>query len=489
MIRTTLIALFCVALIVVALACLPSPLGTAFNGALLQIAHVLLLVVLVPLTVMVALLVLMSTLTALWAVGVAIAPMQKVPLTYNLRSLTLRWKTTLTTALAFTLVTALLLVMLSFVNGIRQMAQGSGQPGNVVVLSDGATDEVMSNLPGAATVERLPREVQQKILRTGDGKAYLGTKEVYVILSQPLHRPTTMGAMRRLTQMRGVDNPEIAALVHGVHLIKGRWFASSGVPEIVLGEGIANLIAADRGQAAIEPGEEVILGPTTWKVVGIMKTGGTTFDSEIWTSDRKLASKTFGRENSYTSYVLRTAGEEEAREVAREIKDWRAEWSFDAWPETEYYAKFAQTVSFFLFAIVLVAFFMAAGGALGIMNTMFAAISQRRNDIGVLRILGYTRAQVLTSFLLESLGIALLGGLLGCALTVLGFWILSLSNALTVSSMLQSSSGGGRSVVFDLALNGPILLTGMLFSLLMGAVGGLLPAISAMRVRPLESLR
>src|SRR5438270_546799 len=100
-------------------------------------------------------LVVAAVLGSLWAVFVAVAPVQKVPLSYNVRSLSVRWKTTVMTALAFTLVTALLIVMLAFVNGMNRLTQGSGQPGNVMVLSDGATDEVMSNLPAGAGVERL----------------------------------------------------------------------------------------------------------------------------------------------------------------------------------------------------------------------------------------------------------------------------------------------------------------------------------------------
>jgi ABC-type lipoprotein release transport system permease subunit len=442
-----------------------------------------LLTLVVALFLALAPLVIAAVLGCLWAVFVAVAPVQKVPLSYNVRSLSVRWKTTVMTALAFTLVVALLIVMLAFVNGMDRLTQGSGQPGNVVVLSDGATDEVMSNLPAGASVERLPQEVQRKVLRTDDGKAYLATKEVYVIVSQPLRTPTAMGATRRLTQMRGMDDPEMAAKVHGVTLMQGgRWFKSTGEPEIVLGEGIAREIAKDHGKPKIEAGEEVELGPATWKVVGIMKTAGTTFDSEVWASDRKLATKTFGRENAYSCYVMRTAGLQDARYVANQLKNWRAEWSFDAWPEQEYYAKFNLTARLFLIAIAVVGVIMAAGGALGITNTMFAAISQRSKDIGVLRILGFTRGQVLTSFLLESLMIALVGGLLGCALG-------SLANGFTASSIIQSGMGGGRSVVLRLAVDLPTLAVGLGFGLLMGAVGGFLPAVSAMRLRPLESLR
>ena len=125
---------------------------------------------------------------------------------------------------------------------------------------------------------------------------------------------------------------------------------------------------------------------------------------------------------------------------------------------------------------------MSVGGIFGVMNTMFAAISQRTKDIGVLRLLGYARWQILVSFLLESLVIALVGGLLGCALG-------SLADGWTATSMMMGQGGGGKSVVLQLAVSADIIATGILLTLLMGLLGGLLPALSAMRLKPLEALR
>jgi ABC-type antimicrobial peptide transport system permease subunit len=113
---------------------------------------------------------------------------------------------------------------------------------------------------------------------------------------------------------------------------------------------------------------------------------------------------------------------------------------------------------------------------------MFAAISQRIKDIGVLRILGFASWQILVSFLLESLVIALVGGLLGCAL---GY----LANGWSASSIVGSGQGGGKSVVLKLVVDANTLATGMLLTLVMGGLGGLLPALSAMRLKPLDSLR
>ena len=126
---------------------------------------------------------------------------------------------------------------------------------------------------------------------------------------------------------------------------------------------------------------------------------------------------------------------------------------------------------------------MAIGGVFGVMNTMFAAISQRTKDIGVLRILGFARWQILVSFFLESLCLALLGGILGCALG-------SLANGLDATSTVGSSTGGSpKSVALKLIVDANTILAGMAFTLVMGAIGGLIPAWSAMRLRPLESLR
>ena len=149
--------------------------------------------------------------------------------------------------------------------------------------------------------------------------------------------------------------------------------------------------------------------------------------------------------------------------------------------ETDYYASLSETNAQFAYAIGFLAVVMSVGGVFGVMNTMFAAISQRTKDIGVLRLLGYARWQVLVSFLLESLVIALVGGLLGCGLG-------SLADGWTATSMMMGQ-GGGKSVVLQLAMSPDIVAAGILLTLLMGLLGGLLPALSAMRLKPLEALR
>src|SRR5262249_36990754 len=136
----------------------------------------------------------------------------------------------------------------------------------------------------------------------------------------------------------------------------------------------------------------------------------------------------------------------------------------------------------FLIMIGVVTFFLAIGGIFGVMNTMFAAISSRIKDIGVLRILGYARWQILVSFFLESLTIALLGGALGC---LIGYGI---ADGRTATSIVSGAGGGGgKSIILRLVVDANILGGGLLLALFMGILGGVLPSLKAMWVRPLES--
>jgi ABC-type lipoprotein release transport system permease subunit len=454
--------------------------------------------VLIILGVALALLVAISLLAALTSIVVVFLPVARVPVRYNLRNLQARWKSTLVTGLAFTLVVGLLTVMLAFVQGMDRLTEGSGQPGNIVVLSQGAVDESFSDLPPGVSVFHLPRHIQEQIRRekgdNGKPGKFWSVKEIYAVANQELPPSETGEERERLLQIRGVDDPLLAGKVHGLELEKGAWFSPSGVNprtghyEIVLGDGIARVLGADRGGGPLGPGDSITLGPRQWYVAGVMKPSSSVFGSEIWARDEQVA-RYFGNVKegaiSYTSLVVRVKDPALVRRAAEQIKKATTQGTFEAFPEVEYYAKQSQTSQQFLGAIVVVAVVMAFGGVLGIMNTMFAAISQRTRDIGVLRLLGFTRWQILRSFLLESVVIALLGGLLGCGLG-------ALAHGWTATSIVSSEAAGeanGKIVVFKLVVDGSILAASMLFTLVMGAVGGLIPAAVSMRLRPLESLR
>jgi ABC-type antimicrobial peptide transport system permease subunit len=307
------------------------------------------------------------------------------------------------------------------------------------------------------------------------------------------------GRQRRFVQMRGLDNMQTAAEIHGVTLTEGHsWGTPGGVSpigdnesakEIVIGHGIARTFGNDLGKPMLEKGDVLRLGEDKWVVVGIMAEGSAAFSSEIWTRARSVQ-ENFGRKDAsgaftYGSFVIRTKGPKEAKAAVEMLKDPKIVGrSFQAYTEREYYAKMNETSKQFSGAAWLVAFIMALGGILGIMNTMYAAVSQRSKDIGVLRLMGYRRWQILLSFHFESMLIAVVGGLLGCLLAYLIF------DGRTVTSIISSGQGGGgKTVVLRLVCDAQVLGIGAVFTLYMGAFGGFIPAFSAMRLRPLESLK
>ena len=445
----------------------------------------------------------------------ALLVVSKVPLSYNVRNLAVRWRTTVLTALAFTLVVALLIVMLAFVNGMYRLTEGSGQPGNIMVLSDGATDELFSNLPyqEISNIEREPG-----VLRD-DRDRPLSSREIYLVVNQPiphaeekaqsrslgtaffevlLHGTTiqkTERPSRRFVSVRGVEDPAMAGRVHNLGLLEGQWFSESGVAPLperegtkdardaiqaVIGEGLARELGPDIGKKRLAAGDIFELGPRKWIVTGIMNSAGSAFDSEVW-GKRELVGPMFGKSN-ISSMVLRTQPGN-AKALADHLTANFKESALAAQPESEYYSKLSDSNQQFLIGIIVISIIMAVGGIFGVMNTMYAAISQRIKDIGVLRILGFTPWQILVSFLLESLLIALIGGTIGCAL---GY----LADGGSASSIVTGGlGGGGKSVMLKLVVDANILSAGLLFTLVMGTLGGLLPALSAMRLKPLESLR
>src|SRR5262249_36935349 len=176
------------------------------------------------------------------------------------------------------------------------------------------------------------------------------------------------------------------------------------------------------------------------------------FGSEIW-ADCQMVGQLFNKGNYYTSLVLRTPDASSARRLSDELTHDFKKTALSAQPERAYYAQLAVTNEVFLYSAYVVAAIMAVGGVFGVMNTMFAAISQRTQDIGVLRILGFTRWQILVSFLLESLLLALVGGALGC---FLGYQ----ANGWAVTSFLEN-----RTLVFRMIVDGNTLAVGMLFTL------------------------
>ncbi len=431
----------------------------------------------------------------------------KVPLTYNLRNLAVRWKTTALTGLAFTVVLALLTVMLAFVNGLNSLTSNSGIAGNVFVLSEGATDELFSSLYKGdiekIELEKATEDVDGRRLSamikvkeisgpSATGKVRLCSYETYFVINQLVPMKPGEKPRRRFVQLRGVADSYISGKVHNIELLEGEWFGREGGVDVgngrtacpaVLGEGAARSFAEDLGKPKMKVGDQFKLGDLDMVVSGIMKSEGSTFGSEIWATWKRVADA-FNK-TQYTTVVLRVNDdtEESARTFAKDLSVNFKNPRIRAVDEKKYFEDLGKSNDQMLSSVILVAIIMAIGGVFGVMNTMFAAIAQRTKDIGVMRILGFKRWQLLVSFMLESLAIAFLGGVVGITI---GWFFDGYS---MISNVNSGQGGGGKTVIMKLAFDADIVICGLLFTIVMGRVGGLVPALSAMRLGILDSLK
>jgi putative ABC transport system permease protein len=247
-------------------------------------------------------------------------------------------------------------------------------------------------------------------------------------------------------------------------LTAGRLFRQ-GERELVVGEGIA-----DKCPAA-HIGGILRLGNGDWTVVGIMRGGQSAFNSEIF-ADLNQVSADYHRPNQLSSVLLESASSD-LRPLARGLQQDRR-LNLQVESECDYYEEQMSAATPVRFMGTIVALIMAIGGAFACMNTMYTAIARRSSEIGVLRVLGFTRTSVMLCFLFESVLISLLGGAIGCLLA------LPLNRVQTaIGSYITWSQ-----LTFRFQVTPKIILTGLLFAAAMGVVGGLLPARSA-AVRPL----
>lgn len=526
--------------------------------------------------------VLVSLLAATAVLVLFLLFVNRVPISYNVLNLVVRWENTAFTGLSFALVIGLVTVMLGFVNGMYRLTQNSGVPGNLLILAEGATDESFSNL-GFADLSDL--ENQSGIQREADGQPFV-SRETYLVAVQPIDDPQTNRLKRRFLQVRGIENPERSARVHGMKLQPGgEWFSDAGVRdvegqtgpsliEVVLGNGIAGELGRDRSPEKLatarradrlDVGDTFPVGNRTWIVVGVMEPSGATYGSEVW-AKQSLIGPMFGKEG-VTTLVARTQVDKALVELVLAGKPTPGMTSADLTPvatekdangvekqptpvpaqlislsrrsrslleervkslgddvglpvpldgidsadavalqdaaarrlkrffgteyekasvapqvEKDYFANLSATNLQFLGGIAVVTCIMGLGGVFGVMNTMFAAISQRTKDIGVLRLMGYKRWHILVSFLLESLVLAAVGGAVGC-------FFGKLFDGWEANSIISGTGGGGKFVILRLTVDSLIVVSGMLVSIGMGFVGGLIPAVTAMRLTALEALR
>ena len=383
-----------------------------------------------------------------------------IPLAYNLRNLRVRFFSTAMTVLSVGLVVAVFIGVMALARGLEEALVATGEPLNVVVLRQGSQVETSS------AVRRDALQVIQYLpgVAVDASGAPLVSSEVIVLLNLP-KQGDVQGAN---VMVRGLRSKGFA-LRPQVRLVEGRLFRP-GLREIVVGRAVA-----ERFQNA-GLGDQLRFGRSSWQVVGIFEAGRTAYGSEIWTDAAELADD-FDRAD-YSSVLLRAEDPAALRSIAERISsDQRLH--LKALAEPEYYAEQTKTSGPIKVLGGFMAVLMAIGASFAVMNTMYAAVARRSREIGILRVLGFQPGSILLSFLLESLVLALLGGLLGCVLA------LPIHGLTTGTMNFRTFSD----ITFAFRITPDLLLRGVGFSLAMGVLGGLLPARLASRQPMVETLR
>jgi putative ABC transport system permease protein len=387
-----------------------------------------------------------------------------VPLNYNLRSLVVRKTTSLAAAAGIALVVFVLASSLMLSKGIRKTLASSGAPDRAIVLRKGADTELASNIdtPTVSLITAAPG-----VKRDAQGNA-IATSEIVVVLA--MDKLGVEGQISNV-QVRGVQ-PMSYTLRKEVKIIEGRP-AQPGTDEAVIGKGMAGRF---RG---LNLGESFDLKKNRpVKVVGIMDAGGTAFDSEIWVDIETLRSS-FGRDGIVSSVMvlLYSAAAYDGFDATIE-HDKRL--GLEAFVEEEYYKKQSEGTAIFITAIgILIAFFFSLGAMIGATITMYAAVSQRSKEIGTLRALGFSRFAIMTSFVFEAVVLAFGGGIVGA--------FASIGMGAVKFSMMNFATWQEISFSFD--PDPALIATSLVMGAVMGFFGGLLPAIRAARMSPLQAMR
>jgi putative ABC transport system permease protein len=363
------------------------------------------------------------------------------------------------TALGVALTVAVLVAALALANGLQAAFESSGHPLNLLVLRKGATAELSSTMTHEVFRDLLFKPGVARSPGNGDPMASL---ELITTINLPNQEGTT-GTVLRGLQPVGIE-------LRRVRLRTGRWFRA-GHREVVVGKHIAQRCP----QAHV--GGRLRFGKGGWDVVGVMDGGESVVSSEIF-GDLNQVSSDFNRIAVLNSVLVRVA---DARSVTALRDSLNHDRRLNAFAQTEreYYDRQTAAGAPVQRLGILVSIIMAVGSAVTAMSTMYAAVARRAADIGTLRVLGFSRGSILLSFMMESLLVSALGGIIGCLL------VLPLHNVTT--------GIGNFATVSEIAVNfrvGPtVMLTGLAFSLLVGAAGGTLPARMAARRDILTALR
>jgi putative ABC transport system permease protein len=385
-----------------------------------------------------------------------------LPLEYNIRNVRSRWRVTVLAVLGITLVVAVVAVLLAMSEGFTTALRSTGRGDNAIILQGGGVREVLSRI---SLEQRQTVLNDERLVRLPDGRAMASWDSVSVMSMRK-----KADGRRTNVRVRGVS-AQAFEVKGGINLLAGRRF-TPGMDEAIVGRRIMDRV------------EGLTLGGTihyrrkALKVVGVFEADGASYESEVWVDFDILGAFRLTRTDA-SLLVVRMKDPAQIPALNRWLRN-QPGLSLQALPETEFYEQQSGFVSTTLRILgAFVALVMGVGAVFGAMNTMYAIVVARTREIGTLRAIGFSRGSILISFVIESTFLSLLGGALGCllAFTVHGYS--------TGVSNLQSAS----ELAYAFRITPRIVASCLAFALVLGALGGLLPALRAARLSIAAAVR
>jgi putative ABC transport system permease protein len=380
----------------------------------------------------------------------------------NLRTVPQRLGSSFVAIVGIAGVVVVLVAVLSIAEGFSAAMREAGSPSRAIVMRSGADAEMTSGLAGPETdvIKQAPGIAR-------DGQTAIASAELFVIIDLPKISTGTPANV----PLRGIE-PTALRVRNEASIVQGRML-QFGTNEVVVGR------SASGQFAGLTLGSAIKSGQVTWSVVGIFETDGSVAETEIWCDARTLQGA-YRRGNSFQSVLVRL----DTPESFTPFKDWltaNPQVNVGVRRETDYYAAQSATLTNLIRTIGFgIAALMAIGAVFGAILTMYTAVATRAREIATLRALGFNAGAVLVSVLVESIALAALGGLAGGLLAYVGF------NGYQTSTInFQTFS----QVAFAFRVTPQLLVLGLVWSLAMGLIGGLLPAVRAARLPISQALR
>ena len=400
-----------------------------------------------------------------------------IPLRYNALSLFRRKVSTLMTAGGIALVVAVFIITMSLSQGIREALGASGVPLNLIVLRQSSTAETTSfvsrnayqivrHLDGIVKMDRDVALQKAQIQPVAFSESVVSLVAPETLVLATLAKKGELAPANVIS--RGITSTSF--LVHPeIRLVEGRSF-KPGLREIIVSRSLANRYQ----NCAV--GDKLRFGKGLWEVVGHFDAGASAFNSEIWADVYEIGGD-FDRQQ-FSSVTVRVVDEKAGAALTKRLSE-DPQLSLVAKPEVQYYKEQTQAALPIQILGSFMATVMAIGACFAAMNTMYAAVSSRSKEIGTLRVLGFGPGEILRSFLFESVLLALIGGALGCALAYpLNGIATSTANWSTFSELS-----------FRFSITPRLLVWGMVFSLVMGVLGGWAPARRAARRQVIAAIK